>query len=1588
MIESINTFLARIGNYFAGYSTLPSLILGLILLGIVVMLITIVLVVIALKQGAKKKAQALSAIQEDPNPPSVSQKPSQNLPPLGGPVSEFLVKRGYFQVSDLSKSFFSALDFLRSSLNSPNYKYRLPWYLLIGAQGSGKTSLMEGSNLNLPVGAPAFGDNNSDCRWWFLNRGVILDIRGTLLLNTRGTGCNENGWRSLLILLSRYRAARPLNGIILTISAEELYGKNRLSMEEMNDRAQFLAHKLQAAQNNLGLRLPVYIVITKSDIIPGFQSLCAEIPSSNRQNIFGWSSPYNPTIAYSSKWIEEAFSSIMGNLNELRTEILASSRPQETRDGIFVLPVELMTLKEKVAMYVNALFKTDAYQESPLLRGIYFVGDSCLDFFKKLDMDDIDQNKEYDSKVDPVREMLSPDRRKIFFIDDLISEKIFYEAGLAKPLSGRILSINRGINIAKVATATFAVVGSIGLYNAYERFVEQKTVMMPVLQKMNTLLYEMQKIQINQPGQSTIVFETYAREFMDMMERMENASFFSVFVPASWFSPIRRDMNETLKISYQQIIVKTIYVDLIIKARELLNLRPLPQDHSESLAHLLKPLAGKEWALVKNYVMDLNKLETMIFKFNNLKTTSDPRDLDELVSFTFNSKLPQQFMDNYKNVRSLFDNMIFPAISLREYQNKARETLGILYQNYLDTMFNIENSKSLPARINEFLSDLSNTNNRRMPDIKRFRQFSMEMVEGTRNLGDYGQTWMDSEYFNPGKEYNEFFDALDANENLFGKKVSQYLIDQTAIGFENYKQQLKTLNLNLVGFKAKMPISPIQKQKSISNLSQGILDLAKALEALFNEPYMSESSNTPFNYQVPSGKMLRWDANMIDTAHEMATSFDEFLSKHVEAFPKMVQENLRLLARESLQANVVDLVARAQTYVSIPSSMSDHLQAEEILSSMISDVKIVSAKFVKLLQLMNQGKVGFSFSELRNLLANNYYWLLSQVEKLQTTMNPYSVRDPRFSWWDGKQNAALQGFAVRDQQDLQTFVDAQREQMKRLCSYAEPIVLFLASQAMMEAPGDKNLLNRWRRIVEQFTAAQAKQAGSTYSQLEEFILKTMNTYTEDNVTQLISVADIKQPSGDYFAEIIRTLKKGLLGRAEILKRQVGVSNYEKLIRIFNEKIRGKFPFVVDVNAVKDEVDPEALREFFAKYDEFGGTPDKILDQVYQLGPSAQGMINFLDSMNVVRTFIEPFVTGKADGDSINFDVKADFRVSRDKEQAANKLVDSFIQLGDSRIDRQSKSARWYVGQPVTFGFRYTDGDVKPVGDASVANYRTEGNTATFVYGGRWGLLRALKEKQIRDGASAVNYYVVGFNIPLTNGKTTTFNRVTLSIPPTNAKAQGKVVLIPSFPTEAPAIPEGVKTYMNQAALADGLVQPQEYKPKVEAVLDQPIPDVGTVDYAQGTIPQASGVVNANGTPQAETPPVPSGTPAAQTPAAPSATPATGTPPAAAAAPTTTSISKEVANAKNELNALIPGLLGGGSTPAAPVAATAPDTAPAVPAAAPAIQQTPAENPLNTLTTALSSSNPQAPQAPAAASPAASTNPLDALKNAVSGVPTS
>src|SRR4029077_13321957 len=114
------------------------------------------------------------------------------------------------------------------ALGSQQYLYNLPWYVFIGAPGAGKTTARITSGLRFPL-ADRLGreavrgvGGTRNCDWWFTDEAVFLDTAGRYSTQDSDQSSDAEGWREFLSLLRTYRVRRPLNGVILTISSQDL----------------------------------------------------------------------------------------------------------------------------------------------------------------------------------------------------------------------------------------------------------------------------------------------------------------------------------------------------------------------------------------------------------------------------------------------------------------------------------------------------------------------------------------------------------------------------------------------------------------------------------------------------------------------------------------------------------------------------------------------------------------------------------------------------------------------------------------------------------------------------------------------------------------------------------------------------------------------------------------------------------------------------------------------------------------------------------------------------------------------------------------------------------------------------------------------------------------------------------------------------------------------------------------------------------------------------------------------------------------------------------------------------------------------
>jgi type VI secretion system protein ImpL len=153
---------------------------------------------------------------------------------------------------------------------SPRWRNALPWYLLIGKEGSGKSRMLAASGLQLlqdqGASVATQGGATRDCDWHFAEDGVLLDIAGRYLTQP-DSQVDGAGWSTLLELLKVRRRTRPLNGVVVALSTDTLlHGSER----QLENEARAVQSRLLEIRQTLHVEVPIYLVVTQADRLPGF----------------------------------------------------------------------------------------------------------------------------------------------------------------------------------------------------------------------------------------------------------------------------------------------------------------------------------------------------------------------------------------------------------------------------------------------------------------------------------------------------------------------------------------------------------------------------------------------------------------------------------------------------------------------------------------------------------------------------------------------------------------------------------------------------------------------------------------------------------------------------------------------------------------------------------------------------------------------------------------------------------------------------------------------------------------------------------------------------------------------------------------------------------------------------------------------------------------------------------------------------------------------------------------------------------------------------------------------------------------------
>lgn len=360
----------------------------------------------------------------------------------------------------INKKFGAALEHLRGKKlidlsGRRQYVYEQPWYVIIGPSGSGKSAAIEalsetclkhafeGSTNPNFVGADP---GTRDLEFMFTTEALFIDTAGQWTTQYDDVDRRRSEWRSFLERLSAVRPLEPVNGVIVAVSVDDISDQSETPIE---DFALQIRNRLTELSEAISGTVPVYLLLTKCDLIRGFRECFQGTDAEERAQIWGTTFPLDDLTdpaASTRSAIQQAgpaFDTLLERLKAISLWRLSEYHNLTLEESVAVhdFPQQIEALRERINLLINRAFETTTESSGFLLRGFYLT--SALQQGQPID------------QFAPAfrRDQQTVHGHRVYFLEQMMSNVVLRERGL-------VLSMFRRPFLSRVGQWTGLIVGS------------------------------------------------------------------------------------------------------------------------------------------------------------------------------------------------------------------------------------------------------------------------------------------------------------------------------------------------------------------------------------------------------------------------------------------------------------------------------------------------------------------------------------------------------------------------------------------------------------------------------------------------------------------------------------------------------------------------------------------------------------------------------------------------------------------------------------------------------------------------------------------------------------------------------------------------------------------------------------------------------------------------------------------------------------------------------------------------------------------------------------------------------------------------
>ncbi len=242
----------------------------------------------------------------------------------------------------------------------------LPWYLVIGAPQSGKSALLAATGEQFGFVTPASGAQGSrGVRFWLAQHAAFLDTSGEYMSGEAAYA----EWLAFLSELEGTRPGQPLHGVVVTLPADTAMQSRPDDVDAMGKRAR---ERVDEVLGYLGIDVPVYLVVTRCDVLPGFMEFFSDLRGSERGQVLGFTLPARDREPAAAR-VGRLFDELAAGLERRMYRRVLPRAHVEVRSASYMFPQWFAGLKAGVLAYAQRLFASSVYMDRITARGVYFT---------------------------------------------------------------------------------------------------------------------------------------------------------------------------------------------------------------------------------------------------------------------------------------------------------------------------------------------------------------------------------------------------------------------------------------------------------------------------------------------------------------------------------------------------------------------------------------------------------------------------------------------------------------------------------------------------------------------------------------------------------------------------------------------------------------------------------------------------------------------------------------------------------------------------------------------------------------------------------------------------------------------------------------------------------------------------------------------------------------------------------------------------------------------------------------------------------------------------------------------------------------